>query len=64
FAFVFLAAWVLIFSSFHAGIAVGTMAIWLWLFRFWQWIEVSNLIFGFILLIAIVVWIVEAMKRT
>ncbi|HDY89804.1 MAG TPA: hypothetical protein ENH82_17020 [bacterium] len=62
-AYIFLIVWVLIFSSVHSGLAIATMTIWLWMFRLWQWVEVSGIIFGFLILIGVVAWIVEAMRK-
>lgn len=62
-AFIFLIGWVLIFSALHSGLAVSTLIFWLWLFRQFQWIEVSGIVFGFVALIAVVAWIVEGMKK-
>ena len=63
FAFIFLFFWGLLFSRIHAGIAMTSTAVFLWLFRIWEWIIISDVVFGFVVLIAVIAWIVEAMKR-
>ncbi len=63
FAWIFLFFWGLLFSRIHAGLAMTTMIIFLWLFRQWQWIIIDDIIFGFVALIAVISWIVEAMKK-
>ncbi len=63
FAFIFLFFLGLLFSRAHAGLAMTSVIIFLWLFKQWEWIIISDLIFGFVALIAVVAWIVEAMKK-
>ncbi len=63
FAFIFLAIWGLMFSRLHAGIGMTTLIIWLWIFRIFEWVEVSGLIFGFLALLAVIGWVVEAMRK-
>ena len=63
FAWIFLAVWGLLFTRRYTGIGMAVMIIWLWLFRTWNWIEVSDIIFGFVALLAVVGWMVDAMRR-
>ncbi len=62
-AWIFLGIWGLLFSRRYTGIGMTSMIIWLWLFRKWAWLDVSGLIFGFVALLAVVGWLVDAMRR-
>ena len=62
-AWIFLGVWGLLFSRRYTGIGMTSMIIMLWLFRKWAWIDVSGLIFGFVALLAVVGWLVDAMRR-
>lgn len=62
-AWLFLGIWGLLFSRRYMGVGMSTMIIFLWIFKTWNWIEVSNLIFGFVTLLAVVGWIVDAMRK-
>ena len=63
FAFIFLFFFGFLFSKIHAGIAMVSVAIFLWFFRLWEWVIIGDAIFGLIALIAVVGFIVEAMKK-
>ncbi|KKM23172.1 hypothetical protein LCGC14_1617860, partial [marine sediment metagenome] len=63
FAWIFLAAWGMLFTRRYTGIGMTTMIIFLWIFRTWAWIEVSDIVFGFVALLAVVGWMVDAMRR-
>ena len=60
---IFLAVWGMFWSRRYIGIGMTTLVIWLWIFRILKWVDVSNLVFGFVALLAVVGWIVEAMKK-
>ena len=62
-AWIFLGAWGLLFTRRYMGIGMTSLIIFLWLFRQWNWIEVPNLIFGFVTLLVVVGWLVDAMRR-
>ena len=62
-AWIFLAIWGLLWSRRHIGIGMSTLVIWLWVFRQWEWIEVNNVVFGFVVLMAVVGWLVETLKK-
>ena len=60
---IFLAVWGMFWTRRYIGIGMTTLVIWLWIFMTLKWVDVSNLIFGFVALLAVVGWIVEAMKK-
>lgn len=63
-AWIFLVVWIMFFSQVHAGVALVSMVGWLWIFRKLGWIVgVSDLIFGFVVLLAIVTWMLESMRK-
>ncbi len=62
-AWFFLAVWGMFWSRRYIGIGMTTLVIWMWIFRTLKWIDVSALVFGFVALLAVVGWIVEAIKR-
>ena len=62
-AWIFIFFWAFLFSTRHIGIGMTSMVIWIWIFRVWKWIDINNLIFGFVVLIAVVGWIVESMRK-
>ncbi len=62
-AWFFIAIWGMFFSRRYVGIGMTTMAIWLWIFRTLKWIDVTDVVFGFVVLLAVVGWMVEAMKK-
>ena len=62
-AWIFLAVWGMFWSRRYIGIGMTTMIIWLWIFRTLKWVEVPAIVFGFVALLAVVGWIVEAMKK-
>ncbi|KKL09611.1 hypothetical protein LCGC14_2564150, partial [marine sediment metagenome] len=62
-AWIFLAVLGMLFSRRYMGIGMTSLIIFLWLFRQWNWIEVPNLIFGFVTLLVVVGWLVDAMRR-
>ncbi len=63
FTWLFLGFWGLMFSRRYMGIGMTSLVVWLWLFRTWKWIDVPDLIFGFVVLLAVVGWIVDSMRR-
>lgn len=63
FAWIFLAFWGFLFTRRFISFGIISLAGWLWLFKTFQWIEISNLIFGFVVLIAVVTFLVEQMKQ-
>ncbi len=62
-AWIFIFGWGMLFSRRYTGIGMTTMIIFLWIFRKWNWIDVPDIIFGFVALLAVVGWIVDAMRR-
>ena len=62
-AWIFLAVLGMLFSRRYMGIGMIVVIIFLWIFRKWNWIEVPDLIFGFVALMAVVGWIVDAMRK-
>ncbi len=63
FAWIFLAMWGMFFTKRYVGIGMSTLIIFLWIFKTWNWIEVPALIFGFVALLAVVGYLVDAMRR-
>ena len=63
FTWIFLAVWGMIWSRRYIGIGMTSLVIFLWIFKTLKWVDVPNLIFGFVTLLAVVGWIVEAMKK-
>ncbi len=63
FSWIFLFSWGLLFSRRYIGVGMTTMIIWLWLFKTWEWVEVSPLIFSFVALLAVIGWVVDSMRR-
>ncbi len=63
-AWIFLAILGMLFSRRYTGIGMTLVVIFLWIFRKWNWIEnVSDLVFGFVALLAVVGYIVDAMRK-
>lgn len=62
-AWIFLFVWGMLWSRRYIGLGMTTLVIWMWIFKTLNWIEVNNLVFGFVALLAVVGWIVEAMKK-
>lgn len=63
-AVIFLAMWGLLFPRRFAGLGMVTLIGWLFIFRIIGWIqEVTPLIFGFVAFLAILAWVVEAIKK-
>ena len=62
-SWIFLAIWGLLWSRRHIGIGMSTLVIWLWIFKTWQWIDISNVVFGFVVLMAVIGWLVETIKK-
>ncbi len=62
-AWIFLAILGMLFSRRYTGIGMTLVVIFLWIFRKWNWIEVPDLIFSFVALLAVVGWIVDAMRK-
>ncbi|KKK79991.1 hypothetical protein LCGC14_2827950, partial [marine sediment metagenome] len=60
---IFLAVWGMFWSRRYIGIGMTTLVIWLWVFRTLKWVDVNIVVFSFIALLAVVGWIVEAIKR-
>lgn len=63
FAWGFLAIWGLMFTRKYMGIGMTSLVAWLWIFQTWKWIEVDGIVFGFVVLLAVVGWIVDSMRR-
>ena len=62
-AYMFLFVWGMFWSRRYIGIGMTTLVIWMWIFKTLNWIDVPALVFGFVALLAVVGWIVEAIKR-
>lgn len=63
FTWLFLGFWGLMFTRRYMGIGMTSLVVWLWVFRTWKWIDVPDLVFGFVVLMAVVGWMVDAMRR-
>ena len=63
FTWIFIFIWGMLWTRRYIGIGMTTLVIWLWIFKTLKWIDVSNLVFGFVALLAVVGWIVEAIKK-
>ena len=62
-AWIFIGIWGMLWSRRHIGIGMSTLVIWLWVFKTWQWIEITNIVFGFVVLMAVIGWLVETLKN-
>lgn len=62
-AFIWIGLWGLLFSKIHAGIGIGSLIFWVWIFKVFNWIQVNNLIFGLLTIMAATAWIAELIRR-
>ncbi len=62
-AYIFVFVGGMLWTRRYIGIGMTTLVIWLWIFKTLKWIDISTVVFGFVALLAVVGWIVEAMKK-